>query len=139
MYSCTFQTMRRMTEWRGGTISTSQPLDQSLVMAVTCGDTLSPGWPTSIHSLSMLESRSEQCAWPALTSLLNVNGILLEQHCVAESCHRLDMTHWYVWVFLWCLCTLMTVDRWEDLLNLPNELQLTCTVIVSFINLVTQY
>ena len=78
-------------------------------------------------------------AQPALTSVLNINRILLEKHHVSESCHRLGMTHWYVWVFLWCLSALMTVDRWEDLLNLPNELQLTCTVIVFFINLVAQY
>ena len=59
-------------------------------------------------------------------SLLDVSRILLEKRCVAESRHKLGMTPWYVWVFLWCLCTLMTVDRWEDLLNLPNEWQLTC-------------
>ena len=74
----------------------------------------------------MSESRSERGARPALMSLLDVSGILLEKRHVAESRHKLGMTHRYVWVFLWCLCTLMTMDRWEDLLNLPNEWQLTC-------------
>ena len=38
----------------------------------------------------------------------------------------------------YCRQVMMTVDRWEDLLKLPNELQLTFTVIVFFINLVAQ-
>ena len=46
-------------EHRGGTIHASQPLDQSLMTAATCRDTLSPRQPMSIPSLSILESKSE--------------------------------------------------------------------------------
>ena len=81
-------------ERRGGTIRASQPLDQSLATAATRGDTPSPGRPTSVHSRAMSESGSERGARPALTSLLDVDGILLEKCRVAENRHRAEMKGW---------------------------------------------
>ena len=81
---------------KGGTIraSASQPLDHSLATAATRGDSPSPGRPTSAHSRAMSESGSERGARPALTSLLDVDGKLLERCRVAEDRHRAEMKGW---------------------------------------------
>lgn len=81
---------------KGGTIraSATQQLDQSLATAATRGDSPSPGRPTSTHSRAMSESGSERGARPALTSLLDIDGQLLEKCRVAEDRHRAEMKGW---------------------------------------------
>ncbi|KAF8575510.1 hypothetical protein K439DRAFT_1369848 [Ramaria rubella] len=79
---------------KGGTIRANQLMDQSLVTAATRGDTPSPGRPTSTHSRTMSESESERGARPALTSLLDLDGKLLDKCRVAEDRHRAEMKGW---------------------------------------------
>lgn len=81
---------------KGGTIRAcaNQLLDQTLATAATRGDSPSPRRPTSAHSRAMSESGSERGARPALTSLLDVDGQLLEKCRRAEDRHRAEMKGW---------------------------------------------
>lgn len=82
-------------ELRGGTIRASAQ-DQSLATAATRGDTPSPGRPspTASHHRALSESSSERGARPALRTLQDVDGKLLEKCRSAEDRHRAEMKGW---------------------------------------------
>jgi len=80
-------------ESRAGTIRAGSQ-DQSLATAATRGDTPSPGRPSSVHSRGVSETGSERGARPALRSLQDMDGKLLEKCRVAEDRHRAEMKGW---------------------------------------------
>lgn len=84
-------------ESRGGTIRVGTH-DQSVATAATRGDTPSPGRPPSsaAHHRALSESGSERGARPALRSLQDVGGELLEKCRAAEGRHRVEMKGWKV-------------------------------------------
>ncbi|KAF8525188.1 hypothetical protein BU17DRAFT_41935 [Hysterangium stoloniferum] len=84
-------------ESRGGTIRASTQTnagDSSLATAATRGETPSPGRPSSSHTRAMSESGSERGSRPALRSLQDVDGKLLERCRIAEDRHRAEMKGW---------------------------------------------